>query len=112
MQHKADILDAIATHRLSDIEDAFRALVDWPGADIVMGLEGTSDALDLLKAVCDALSVSNDTRTMPGDVIDLLNGMAEGPEMVGAPWYAAGAAFVRDRLPRWRPFFVRTFGEE
>lgn len=115
MQHKSDILDALANprSRFSDLEDAFRALVAWPQEDMIRGFTGNGDALDLLGRIANALVDIGDTRIMPNDTVVLLETMAaeRGQSLVQAT-YMAGGLFVRNGLGRWRTtlFDVKTEG--
>lgn len=105
MQHKSDILDALANprSRFSDLEEAFCALVGWPQVDMIRGLTGKGDALNLLGQIADALADIGDTRIMPNDTVVLLETMAaeRGQSLVQAT-YMAGGLFVRNGLGRWK----------
>ncbi len=111
MLHNSDVQSAIDRGQGDTLRAAFRILVDWPEVGTIEGIAGADDALNLLRAVSDALVHFNDKHEMPPETAEALNHMTQGPEMVGAPWYAQGATFVLSRLERWRPVFVQAFGD-
>ncbi len=110
MQHKTDIEAAIQAGRVSDIEDAFRALVNWPGEDEIVGLEGMSDAMLLLVATAQRIVDLDDRRIMPAEIFDLIRDLPHGESLAGGT-YSAGAEAVLADIGQFRPIFRRTFAE-
>ena len=104
MQHKSDILDALADprSRFSDLEDAFRALVAWPQEGMIRGLTGPDDAVALLESIAIALIDIGDMRVMPGHIAELLEAEASrrGWSLVQST-YMAGALYVKKHLGTW-----------
>lgn len=97
-----DLLHAVAVGALSDIEDGFRTLVQWPGYDTLDG-SSTRSRRATLRAVCGALT-GND-RIMPGSLVDLLSTDFIG--LKGAT-YADGARLVLDRWPAFSAQLAKT----
>lgn len=88
--HAEDILADVARMDLDGIEEAFRALVGWPGTDTIV----KSDAAErraLLADTADALIDAEDARIMPGDTFTLI--LDEAEDMDGST-YADGARAV------------------
>ena len=106
MQHKSDILNALANprERLSDLEDAFRALVAWPQEDMIRGMAGTEDAVSLLGTIALALVDIGDMNLMPSDIVETLKHEADrrGWSIVDGTYYA-GASYVKLHLDHWHP---------
>lgn len=101
--HLSDILDALQRNTVSEIEDGFRALVNWPGEDRI---DGSSPATrcKALRSCCEALA--DDSRIMPGGIVDVLATDFEG---LADRSYAAGARLVLDN---WSTFSARLARQE
>jgi hypothetical protein len=102
----AEINTALAASNTAEIEDAFKALVEYPGhAGRIPGAtpENLKHALD---RVCDALLA--DDRIMPGGTSDAIRGtIPDETELLGG-CYSHGASVVRQHLPRFRALFAKT----
>jgi hypothetical protein len=100
-----EINAALAAGNTSDIEVAFKALVDYPGhAGRIPGAtpENLKHALD---RVCGSLL--EDDRIMPGDTFEAIRGtIPDECEMLGG-CYSHGAIVVKKHLPRFRALFAR-----
>jgi hypothetical protein len=101
----AEINVAIAAGNATDLENAFNALVDYPGhAGCIPGAtpENLKHALD---RVCCALL--EDDRIMPGDTLGAISGtIPDECELLGG-CYTHGAIVVKKHLPRFRALFAR-----
>jgi hypothetical protein len=94
---------AIASGRTSDIEDAFKALVEYPGygGRIAGATQARLPArlAATLAAVCDALL--EDERIMPGGTLDAIKGtIPDETELVGGT-YSHGASTVKRHMARF-----------
>jgi hypothetical protein len=100
-----EINAAIEAGNTTDLEDAFKALVDYPGqAGRIPGAtpENLKHALD---RVCGALL--EDDRIMPGGTSDAIRGaIPDENELLGG-CYSHGALVVKKHLPRFRAIFAR-----
>ncbi|MCI5073960.1 hypothetical protein [Oricola sp.] len=92
----SDIRAAIERGIVSDLEDAFRALVGWPGEDEIAGADAT-ERQALLERICDALR--DDDRQMPGGTREILEDAAA--DLRGGR-YCDGALAVLADLDHWR----------
>jgi hypothetical protein len=91
-----EIDTAIASGHTSDIEDAFKALVEYPvyGGGIVGATQKKLSAA--LAAVCGALL--GDDRIMPGETFDAIKGnIPDETERAGGA-YSHGASVVSRRI--------------
>jgi hypothetical protein len=101
----AEINAAIAAGNTTDLEDAFKAMVEYPGhAGCIPGAtpENLKHALD---RVCGALL--EDDRIMPGGTFDAIRGtIPDESELLGG-CNSRGAIVVKKHLPRFRALFAR-----
>ena len=99
--HLHDTNAAIERGQVSQIEDAFRALVGWPKYDEITG----GDAMErraILRPVCEALL--HDDRQMPGDIVTIFEDaeadLQDASYRAGAAAVLADLEFWKDRLGR------------
>lgn len=106
---KSDIEEDVKTGNLTGIENAFRALVNWPYEDTIKGVETVEGAMDLLEGVATSLAWFSDTRAMPGDIVEVLRQerRGRGAQLSGST-YKAGANLVLEHIEWWRALFART----
>ncbi|WP_062216646.1 hypothetical protein [Aureimonas sp. D3] len=78
-----------AFHR-TDLEEAFRALVGWPGYAAIPNIN-VEQREDLLAGVCRALIALNDKSAMPSDIFRIVMDESDG---MGGSSYADGALSV------------------
>ncbi|MBC6714712.1 hypothetical protein H9Q09_00740 [Aurantimonas sp. DM33-3] len=93
--HLSDIETALERGNISDIEDAFRALVGWPHQDTIEGAS-PSKRSELLTRVSQALK--GDDRQMPGDIITILE---DGGCHLHGGRYRNGAGAVLSSISLW-----------
>ena len=112
MLHSFDIEMDVRAGNLSGIEDAFRALVNWPGEDRIEGVDTVDHATELLEMVATNLELLQDARAMPGDIVEVLRQERRGGgAQLSGGTYKAGAAFVLGHFDWWRALFARTLPE-
>jgi hypothetical protein len=93
--HLTDIKSALEGGHISDIEDAFRALVGWPNEEEIIGVDANTRCT-LLGAVCDSLR--GDDRLMPADIVTII----EDAGGLRGGTYQNGADAVLSDLEYWR----------
>jgi PAS domain-containing protein len=94
--HLQDTKAAIERGNLSQIEDAFRALVGWPKEEEIVGADADARC-SLLEEVCQALK--RDDRQMPGDIVTIIE---ETRCKLRSGSYRHGAGAVLADLDHWR----------
>lgn len=94
-QHLTDVEIALERGHVSDIEDAFRALVGWPNEDTIDGADARTRSI-LLPRVCYALR--DDDRIMPGDITAIIEDA--GCKLLGGS-YRNGAGAVLSSIAFW-----------
>lgn len=96
---------AIAANAKSDIEESFKALVEYPGDGGRIAGATSKRLTETLQAVCDALAAND--RIMPGGTFDAIKGnIPDETELAGGS-YRDGALAVKANMVRWNAFFAR-----
>ena len=101
----SEIRAAMSKGILADIEEAFMALVLYPGHATIEGVKSVNELVDLFSSVAQALH--DDKRVMPASLADMIQG--EVGDALESRTYAGGSRAVRMYTMRWRGFFAARF---
>jgi hypothetical protein len=99
-----EINAALAASNTSDIEDAFKALVEYPGHGGRIPGATPANLRHALDRVCDALL--EDHRIMPGGTFDAIKGNLPDETALAGATYSHGAMVVKQNTARWNTIFA------
>jgi hypothetical protein len=99
-----EINAALAASNTSDIEDAFKALVEYPGHGGRIPGATRANLRHALDRVCDALL--EDHRIMPGGTFDAIKGNLPDETALAGATYSHGAMVVKQNAARWNTIFA------